>query len=83
LYAGATTPRPAAVAQEVDLEVQEDKAMESSEFCLIFQPDSGEEDSAEESEGDQEPEWRTRATLDVNTDSDSEIVISKTIVKVL
>jgi len=77
------TPKPAAVAHEVDLEVQEDKAMESSEFCLIVQPDSGEEDSEEESEGDQEPEGRTGATLDVNTDSDSEIVISKTTVKVL
>jgi len=63
-----TSSRPAAAAHE------EDKAMESSEFCLIFQPDSGEEDSAEESEEDQEPEGRTGATLDVNTDSDSEIV---------
>ena len=75
-----TSGEPAPVAHEVDLDVQEGKATESSEFCLIFQPDSDEEDSAEE---DQEQEKRTGAAF-VSIDSDTEIVVSKTtVVKVL
>ena len=78
-----TSGEPAPVAHEVDLEVQEGKATESSEFCLIFQPDSDEEGSAEDSEEDQEQEERTGAAF-VSIDSDAEIVVSKTtVVKVL